>query len=68
MPVLSCLQTARQLRKLAPQTKILILSMHDSPQLASEAIRVGADAYLIKTEPQRKLLDTIAALLDRAER
>ena len=68
MPVLNGLQAARQIRELAPATKILILSMHDSPQLAHEAIRVGADAYLIKAEPQSKLLDTIAALLDGAGR
>jgi DNA-binding NarL/FixJ family response regulator len=68
MPVLNGLQAARQIRKLAPETKILILSMHDSPQLAHEATRVGADAYLIKTEPQGKLLDAIEALLNRAGR
>ena len=68
MPVLNGLQAARQIRKLAPRTKILILSMHDSHQLSNEAIRLGADGYLIKTGPQSKLLDTIAALLNRVER
>jgi DNA-binding NarL/FixJ family response regulator len=65
MPVLNGMQAARLIHKLAPQTKILILSMHDSPQLANEAIRVGADVYLIKTEPQSKLLDAVAVLLNR---
>jgi DNA-binding NarL/FixJ family response regulator len=65
MPVLNGLQAARQIRELAPATKILILSMHDSPQLANEAVRVGADGYLTKTGARGDLLDTIAALLNR---
>src|SRR6266852_8107281 len=68
MPVLNGLQVARQIRKLVPEIRILILSMHDSPQLALEAVRAGADAYLTKTEPPSKLLDTIAALLNRSGR
>jgi DNA-binding NarL/FixJ family response regulator len=63
MPVLNGLQAARQIHERAPKTKILILSMHDSPQLANEAFRLGADAYLIKSGPQKELLDTIAILL-----
>jgi DNA-binding NarL/FixJ family response regulator len=63
MPVLNGLQAARKIRSLAPQVKILILSMHDSPQLANEALRLGADAYLIKSGPQAQLLETIATLL-----
>jgi DNA-binding NarL/FixJ family response regulator len=63
MPVLNGLQAARQIRELAPATKILMLSMHDSPQLANEAVRVGADGYLTKTGARGDLLDTIAALL-----
>lgn len=63
MPVLNGLQAARKIRSIAPRVKILILSMHDSPQLASEALRLGADAYLIKSGPQVQLLETIANLL-----
>jgi DNA-binding NarL/FixJ family response regulator len=63
MPVMNGLQAARKIRSLAPRVKILILSMHDSPQLATEALRLGADAYLIKSGPQAQLLETIAALL-----
>ncbi len=63
MPVLNGLQAARKIRGLALGTKILILSMHDSPQLANEALRLGADAYLTKSCPQAQLLETIATLI-----
>jgi DNA-binding NarL/FixJ family response regulator len=59
------LQAARQIRERAPKTKILILSMHDSPQLANEAVRLGADAYLVKSGAQAQLLETIAGLVQR---
>lgn len=65
MPILNGLQAARQIRERAPKTKILILSMHDSPQLANEAVRLGADAYLVKSGPQAQLLETIAGLVQR---
>jgi DNA-binding NarL/FixJ family response regulator len=63
MPALNGLQAAQRIRERVPKTKILILSMHDSPQLANEALRLGADAYLVKSGPQALLLETIAALL-----
>jgi DNA-binding NarL/FixJ family response regulator len=65
MPILNGLQAARQIRDRAPKTKILILSMHDSQQLANEAVRLGADAYLVKSGPQAQLLETIAGLVQR---
>jgi DNA-binding NarL/FixJ family response regulator len=66
MPVLNGLEAARQIRKLAPRTKIVILSMHDAPELANEAAGLGADGYVIKTEPRGKLLEIVSALLNRA--
>jgi len=65
MPILNGLQAARLIRERVPGTKILILSMHDSLQLANEAFRLGADAYLVKSGPQAQLLDTIAGLVQR---
>jgi DNA-binding NarL/FixJ family response regulator len=63
MPVLNGLQAARRIRDRVPKSKILILSMHDSTQLANEALRLSADAYLVKSGPPALLLETIAALV-----
>lgn len=66
MPVMNGLEAARQIRNLGIPSRIVILTMHDSPQIVKGAHEVGADACLTKTCGARKLLDTIDALLPRA--
>jgi DNA-binding NarL/FixJ family response regulator len=53
MPVMNGLQAAAKIRQVAPATKIVLFTMHDSPQLAQEAKRAGADAYFVETLPRR---------------
>ncbi len=48
MPVLNGLEATKVIRRVVPETKILILSMHDSVQIANEAKLSGADGYLTK--------------------
>jgi two-component system nitrate/nitrite response regulator NarL len=64
MPVMNGLQAAAKIRQLAPSTKILVLSMHDSPQAKQEALAVGADAFLTKTASTDTFIRTVTALLD----
>ncbi|HXM93110.1 MAG TPA: response regulator transcription factor [Candidatus Dormibacteraeota bacterium] len=64
MPVMNGLQAAAKIRQLVPSTKILILSMHDSPQSAREALAVGADAFLTKTASTETFIRTVTTLLD----
>jgi len=45
MPLMNGLTAAAKIRQLAPATKILIVSMHDSPVAAREALKAGADAF-----------------------
>jgi DNA-binding NarL/FixJ family response regulator len=64
MPIMNGLDAAREIRRLAPSTKIVIFSMHDSPRIADEARRAGADTYLTKTTPFEKLENTLAGLFE----
>ncbi|RRR70900.1 MAG: DNA-binding response regulator [Candidatus Viridilinea halotolerans] len=48
MPGLSGLEVARQARQTAPQTKIVILSMHADESYVREALRIGVTAYVLK--------------------
>ena len=48
MPVMDGLQAIPQIRREAPQTKILVLSGFDAGQMSSEAMSRGADAYIEK--------------------
>jgi DNA-binding NarL/FixJ family response regulator len=64
MPVMSGLQAAIRIRRFAPATKILILSVHDAPMMQEVSSLVGAHAYLRKTASRQELLATVTALLN----
>jgi DNA-binding NarL/FixJ family response regulator len=59
MPVMGGLEAAREIRRIAPATKIIILTMHNSAQIAEAVHEVGADALVVKTEAAANLADVI---------
>jgi two-component system response regulator NreC len=63
MPVLTGLQAAARIRQLLPGIKILIITMHDSPQMEIEARAAGADAYITKMAAARSLVEAMRALV-----
>jgi DNA-binding NarL/FixJ family response regulator len=63
MPVLTGLQAATKIRRALPLTKILIVTMHDSPQMEIEARAAGADVYISKTAAARSLVEAMRALV-----
>ena len=48
MPGLSGLEVIRQVRRHAPETGIVVLSMHDDEAYVLEALQSGASAYVLK--------------------
>jgi DNA-binding NarL/FixJ family response regulator len=48
MPLLNGLSATRQILKVAPATKVLILSAHTDDVYVEEAIKSGARGYLLK--------------------
>jgi DNA-binding NarL/FixJ family response regulator len=59
MPRLSGLQAARRIHARLPLIRFVFLTMHDDPELAAEAFRVGAYAYVLKSSPAEELLRAI---------
>jgi DNA-binding NarL/FixJ family response regulator len=59
MPKVNGLEATKLIRQMRPITKIIILSMHDSPQIANEAKLSGADAYLTKSSLSGQLESVI---------
>jgi DNA-binding NarL/FixJ family response regulator len=43
----------------APGLRIIILTMHEDPQLANELIKLGARAYLVKSATRAELVSVI---------
>ena len=59
MPLLNGLDAARQLKKLMPQVKLIFLTMNADSDIAAEAFRAGASAYLLKNSQASELLQAI---------
>ena len=64
MPLMNGIEATRRIRKLEIPAKIVILSMHDSNEVARQAREAGADLCLVKTCGTEHLLKAIADLLD----
>lgn len=63
MPVMNGLEAARRIRQSWPSMKIVILTMHATPQMKAEADKANADAFLSKSEAAQTLIPTLRALL-----
>lgn len=59
MPLLNGLDAARQLKKMLPHIKLIFLTMNPDSDIAAEALRAGASAYLLKTSNAPELLQAV---------
>ena len=48
LPLLNGLEASRQIRKINPNIKIVILTMHSESSFVSEALRIGVSGYVLK--------------------
>jgi DNA-binding NarL/FixJ family response regulator len=64
MPGMTGVEVIRKLRAAGCPTKIMILSISREDKPVIEALRAGADAYLLKDGPGRHLLDAINFVRD----
>src|SRR5262245_62823271 len=62
MPGLSGLTVATELRQRAPDTRVIILSMHDNTEYVAESVRAGAHGYLLKDTAATELRGAIRAV------
>ncbi|MGH7526749.1 MAG: response regulator [Gemmatimonadales bacterium] len=62
MPGVSGLHVAAELRRCAPETRVLILSMHDNTEYVLESVRAGAHGYLLKDTAAVELRGAIRAV------
>ena len=62
MPGLTGLQATREIKAQAPETNVLILSMHDDERYLFEALKAGASGYVLKSQADTDLLNAIRAV------
>ena len=63
MPRLNGLDAARQIKALLPHVQLVFLTMHEESDLAAEAFRAGASAYVLKQSAPSELLTAIREVL-----
>lgn len=62
MPLLNGLEAARQIMKTVAQTKVLVLTVHDSDPLIQQVLEAGARGYVLKSDAGRDLVTAVDAL------
>jgi DNA-binding NarL/FixJ family response regulator len=63
MPRKTGLQATREIVQRRPNTRVLILSMHDNEEYFFEALAAGASGYVLKTSVDRDLIEGCRAAL-----
>jgi len=62
MPEPGGIEVTRQLKKVLPEARTLILTVHEDESLLQEAIRAGAAGYIVKRAVESELIDAIRAV------
>lgn len=64
MPLLNGIEATRQIKKIHPRTKVIILSMHSNDRYISELFSLGASGYLLKDSTGTNIIKAINATLN----
>ncbi|MEZ5962571.1 MAG: response regulator transcription factor [Planctomycetota bacterium] len=62
MPGLSGLDAVAPIKKVSPNTRVLVASQHESRDFVFQALRAGADGYICKASDPRELGPAIEAI------
>jgi DNA-binding NarL/FixJ family response regulator len=62
LPIMNGIAVTRRLRQDAPQTRVLLFTMHDDDETVSAGLAAGARGYLLKMENEQLLETAISQL------
>jgi DNA-binding NarL/FixJ family response regulator len=65
MPNLNGLDATRQILNSAPNTRVLVLTVHESEQIVRNVLEVGARGFVLKSDAARDLVAAVEALQSR---
>jgi DNA-binding NarL/FixJ family response regulator len=66
MPQLNGLDATRQIKRLLPTVKVMIVTMNEDSALVAEAFRAGASGYMLKHSASQELLQAIQEVIKGA--
>lgn len=59
MPIMDGIQTLPEIRKVRPEAKVIILSMHNDHSMISKLMEIGANSYLTKNSDSETIYQAI---------
>jgi DNA-binding NarL/FixJ family response regulator len=62
LPTLSSVEAARQIRKVAPNSKLLFVSAYDDLDIVEGALGAGARGYVVKADAGHELARAVEAV------
>ncbi len=62
MPVMGGAQAIREIRKVLPQTRFVVLTVYDNDEELFEALRAGAKAFLLKDVSREELVSVMRSV------
>jgi two-component system response regulator NreC len=62
MPQLNGLDATRQIKKISPETEVLIFTAHEGEELVHDVFDSGARSYIMKTDAADHLIEALKAL------
>lgn len=64
MPLMNGMVAGERLKQMIPEVKLIFLTVNEDPGFASEAMRIGASGYLLKSSAASELFHAIEVALE----
>src|SRR6478752_1476896 len=65
MPIMDGIQTLPEIRKLRPEAKVIMLSMHNDHSMISKLMEIGANSYLTKNSDSETIYQAIKTCFEQ---
>ena len=62
MPELNGIEATRKVKKLLPETRVLVLTMHENEEYLFQVLRAGASGYILKEAADTELISAIRSV------
>jgi len=63
MPDLNGVEATQQITKQVPETRVVVLTMHDSEELARKVLEAGARGFVLKSDAVRDLANAVKSVV-----
>ena len=63
MPRMNGMEAIKEIKKISPETRILVLTIHGTEEYILSTLKAGADGYMLKYDTQAELMTAIESVL-----